>query len=91
MNTAVCETKEIYKYEVGDELTMRWLLAHARRFLERATSQGYEMELLVGTCPYVPRNLEELEEAFRQILTQTRPLFNEGRKIICRVSYRISS
>jgi len=88
MIQAVSEYREVYKQEVGNEQELRWFIAHARRKLELAKDLGIEAELLIGTIPYQPRNIEELRQIWQEISQKTAPYFKEGKKVFCRIIYK---
>jgi hypothetical protein len=88
MATVVVETREVYQCEVSKDYELRWFLCHAKRWLEKAHDEGKECEILIGNCPYRPRNFEELRRMWQEVIQKTAPYFKEGKSIFCRIIFQ---
>lgn len=82
------QTREVYKQEVGDQTQFRWFISNARRFLENSGS--LEVELLIGTKPYYPDNLEDLLQIYHELLEPLQRYFKEGKNVFCRIIFKNS-
>jgi hypothetical protein len=90
MATVITETREVYRCEISEDYEMRWFLCHCRRFLLIAQEQGFECEILIGTCSYRPKTFEDLKEIWQEIMQKTARYFKERKQVYCRVIFKSS-
>lgn len=81
-------SKPLYQTQLEGIEDIRWVFAHIKRFLERATQQGKKLLVVAGYQRYEIENLEGLEQLARILRQIFIPWFNEGKKPTISVYYQ---